>query len=229
MKIICEIPVRDGSKRVPNKNILKIQGKRVVEYIIDTAVKSGVFNEIWINTNSKVIIDEHKKNKLIHSDKILIYKRSENLCSDNATSDGFNYDFAVNTKSDIMVMLNPVCPLLKPDSVKMAISEFLNNQNKFDTLISCSSTKMQGFINEKSINFDSSEALRPSQENKTIKILNWAITIWNTQKLIKRHKQKGFCVLGEKRLLFEISPTESIKISNQADFDLIESMLHSKK
>tara|TARA_B100002052_G_scaffold221210_1_gene203190 strand:- start:915 stop:1604 length:690 start_codon:yes stop_codon:yes gene_type:complete len=229
MKIICEIPVREGSKRVPNKNILKIKGKRVVEYTIDSALKSGVFHEVWINTNSKVIINEYKNSNLIHSDKVLIYKRPENLCSDDAKSDDFNYDFATNTQSDILVMLNPVCPLLKPESIKMAVSDFLSYKNKFDTLISCSSTKMQGFVNEFAVNFDSSEALRPSQENKSIKILNWAITIWDTRKLINRHKKKGFCVLGDNRLLFEISPTESIKISNQTDFDLVESILQNKK
>ena len=229
MKIICEIPVRAGSKRVPNKNIVKIKGKRIVEYMIDIAVKSGVFNEIWINTNSKIIKEEHKNQKLIHSEKILIYDRPENLCSDSATSDEFNYDFALNTKSDILVMLNPVCPLVNHQSVKRAITEFINQKNKFDTLISCSNTKMQGFVNNKSVNFDSSEALRPSQENKTIKILNWAITIWDTKKLVQRQKQKGFCVLGSERLLFEISPTESIKISNIHDLDIVKSILENKK
>jgi CMP-N,N'-diacetyllegionaminic acid synthase len=224
MKIICEIPVREGSKRIPNKNIIVVNGKRIVEYIIDVAVKSKVFDEIWINTNSKVIIDEYNKETLIHNKKILIYKRPEKLCSDTAKSDDFNYDFATNTESDVLVMLNPVCPLLKSSSVKKAVKTFID-QNEYDTLISCSKTQMQAFVDGISINFDSSKALGPSQENREVKILNWAITIWNTRKLIDRYVSHSSCVLGNKRMLFDITPLESIKLSNEDDLNLVKEIL----
>ena len=227
MKIICEIPVREGSKRVPNKNIIAVNGKRIVEYIIDVAVKSEVFDEIWINTNSKVIIDEYNKGNLLYNKKILIYKRPEKLCSDTAKSDEFNYDFAINTESDILVMLNPVCPLLKSSSVKKAVKTFIN-QNQYDTLISCSKTQMQAFVDGISVNFDSSKALGPNQENKEVKILNWAITIWKTSKLIDRYEFDRSCVLGNKRMLFDITPMESIKLSNEDDLNLIKELLSKK-
>lgn len=227
MKIVCEIPVRAGSKRVPNKNIRKVNNQRIVEYIIDVAVKSGVFDEIWINTNSQIIIEEHENGKLLHAQKVKIYKRPEILCSDTATSDDFNYDFAKNVKSDMQVMLNPVCPLILPDTVKAAVNAF-QKHNEFDTLISCSKTQMQSFVDNEPINFDDSGVLRPSQENKEVKILNWAITAWRTEKLIQRQENFGFCVLGEKRQLFDVSPIEGVKVSTEDDFNLMKGLLLSR-
>ena len=227
MKIICEIPVREGSKRIPNKNILTINNKKIVEYIIDVAVKSDVFDEIWINTNSNVIIKEHAKGKLIHNNKISIYQRPEKFCTDTSKSDEFNYDFAINTESDILVMLNPVCPLLKKESVQNAVKKFIN-QFEHDTLISCTKTQMQAFVDDVSINFDSSKELSPSQENKEVKILNWAITIWKTNDLIKRYELNHSCVLGHKRILFDIPPLEGIKLSNKEDLNLIKEILLNK-
>ena len=146
------------------------------------------------------------------------------MCSDTAKSDDFNYDFATKTSSDIIVMLNPVCPLLKPNSVIKAIKTFLS-QKECDTLISCSKTQMQTFVDGYSINFDSNSVLGPSQENKEVKILNWAITIWKTNELINRYKNNKFCVLGNNRILYSISPLESIKLSNIDDLDLVKEIL----
>ena len=47
-------------------------------------------------------------------------------------------------------MLNPVCPLLLSSSVKKAVKTFIN-QNQYDTLISCSKTQMQAFVDGVSI------------------------------------------------------------------------------
>ena len=37
--ILCIIPARTGSKGVKNKNFLKIKGKMLIQYTIDTAKK----------------------------------------------------------------------------------------------------------------------------------------------------------------------------------------------
>ena len=57
MKIIKEdnlvvILARGGSKRIPNKNIRKIQGKPLICYSIDIARKSNIFHNIHISTDS---------------------------------------------------------------------------------------------------------------------------------------------------------------------------------
>ena len=51
-KLIALIPVRQGSERLKNKNILNFYGKPLIAYTIISAIKSGIF-EIAKSTPSR--------------------------------------------------------------------------------------------------------------------------------------------------------------------------------
>ena len=44
MKTVAIIPARGGSKRIPGKNIKDFLGKPIIAYVIETALKSGIFD-----------------------------------------------------------------------------------------------------------------------------------------------------------------------------------------
>ena len=48
----CVIPAREGSKRIPNKNIQEIDGVPLIGHVIRNAIASKVFNEIYVSTDS---------------------------------------------------------------------------------------------------------------------------------------------------------------------------------
>lgn len=58
---IAIIPARGGSKRIPKKNIRPFLGKPTISYAIETAVKSDLFEEIMVSTDSIEIADTAKK------------------------------------------------------------------------------------------------------------------------------------------------------------------------
>jgi CMP-N-acetylneuraminic acid synthetase len=123
-------------------------------------------------------------------------------------------------------MINPVCPLVEAEDIKNAVHYFQNNVG--DTLISGSSTKMQTFCEGQPINININEQLAPSQDNKKIVTLNWAVSIWDAKSFAERMKTKNYAVLGDKRLLFEIDPLKGLKVSEETDFVLIESIIKSR-
>ena len=53
MRKIAIIPARGGSKRIPNKNIKDFFGKPIISYAIETAIKSNLFDEIMVSTDSE--------------------------------------------------------------------------------------------------------------------------------------------------------------------------------
>ena len=55
MKPICIIPARSGSKRIKNKNIKKLNGKPIIQYSIDAAIKSRCFSKVIVSTDSAKI------------------------------------------------------------------------------------------------------------------------------------------------------------------------------
>ena len=56
MKIVTMIPDRLGSKWVKNKNLRLINGKPLIQYIIDSAKKSKYLKEIYINSDASILL-----------------------------------------------------------------------------------------------------------------------------------------------------------------------------
>ena len=54
-KPICIIPARGGSKRIKNKNIIIFFGKPIIAYSIVLALKSKLFSNVIVSTDSAKI------------------------------------------------------------------------------------------------------------------------------------------------------------------------------
>ncbi|MFQ5787389.1 MAG: cytidylyltransferase domain-containing protein [Thermodesulfobacteriota bacterium] len=54
---ICIIPARGGSKRLPRKNILPLNGKPLISYTIDAAIQCGLFDKVCVSTEDEEIAD----------------------------------------------------------------------------------------------------------------------------------------------------------------------------
>ncbi len=61
MKSIAVITARGGSKRIPKKNIKDFCGKPIIAYSIEAALKSGMFDEVMVSTDSEEIAELAKK------------------------------------------------------------------------------------------------------------------------------------------------------------------------
>ena len=122
MKYVAEIPARFGSKRVKNKNLKLLNGKPMISYAIEAAKKSSLIDEVYVNS-------EHDDIGNIGIDLgVNFYKRNKNLADDETSSDEFNYDFLKNIECDILVMINPVSPLILSEDSIFIDTEFLNPQ-----------------------------------------------------------------------------------------------------
>ena len=55
MSVLALIPARGGSKRIPRKNIKPFCGKPIIEYSIEAALASGVFDEVMVSTDDPEI------------------------------------------------------------------------------------------------------------------------------------------------------------------------------
>lgn len=114
-KNIAIIPARSGSKRIPNKNIKHFLGKPVIAYSIETAIKTGLFDEIMVSTDSEQIM----KIALKYGAKVP-FLRSPETAGDFATLSDVvgevltNYDDKFNLKFDNICCLLATAPLVKP-------------------------------------------------------------------------------------------------------------------
>jgi N-acylneuraminate cytidylyltransferase len=58
---ICVIPARGGSKRIPRKNIKEFNGKPIIAYSIEAALKSNCFSQVIVSTDDNEIAEVAKK------------------------------------------------------------------------------------------------------------------------------------------------------------------------
>ena len=64
MRILAIIPARGGSKGIPHKNIIEINGKPLICYSIETALKlkeEGYIEEVVVSTDDEVIAEISRK------------------------------------------------------------------------------------------------------------------------------------------------------------------------
>ena len=61
MKTFCLIPARGGSKRIPKKNIKEFHGKPLICWSIECALKSGLFEKVYVSTDDQEIANVSKE------------------------------------------------------------------------------------------------------------------------------------------------------------------------
>ena len=74
-KIFCFIFARGGSKRIPKKNLKKINNKSLLEITINLAKKVNKIDKIFVSSDSKKILKIAKNNNIDYQKtKIFMHK-----------------------------------------------------------------------------------------------------------------------------------------------------------
>ena len=220
-KVLGHIPARGGSKRLPAKNLRILDGKPMMAYAIQCALDCPPLSDTFVNTDSEEI------DRLANSMGVKVYRRPEELGSDETTGDDFTADFIRKTRPDTLVMVSPVCPMVTAEDITNAIEAY--QQSDCDTLITWEATQMQTFCEEKPVNIDTATPLTPSQSNPFVHILNWAVTIWDTAHFMQSYESRKSGYIGTNRLLYPIAPSHGIKVSTENDFQQAELLLKARQ
>ena len=136
MRNIAIIPARSGSKGLPDKNIKLLQGKPLLAYTIEAAIKSGCFTEVMVSTDSEKYAEIARE----YGAKVP-FLRSEVMSSDTASSWDMveevldNYK-RLNQEFDSFCLLQPTSPLRTSDDISRAYELFVN-KNSFAVVSVC--------------------------------------------------------------------------------------------
>ena len=127
MKTIAIIPARGGSKGIPRKNMIRINGYPLIHYTIDLAVSSGLFSAVIVTSDDEEIL-EYASNF-----DVLIHNRKPELASDTAPVIETIREVTqlANTRHNIafdqVMLLQPTSPLRTVRHLKEAINLLKNN------------------------------------------------------------------------------------------------------
>ncbi len=122
MKIVSVILARGGSKEIPQKNIIDLNGKPLIAYTIEASQKSNV-NSTWVSTDCKKI------KKISEKYNAHIIDRPKEISKDFSQSEDALLHFAKKIDFDILVFIQPTSPLLKADDINQGIKLLLNDDS----------------------------------------------------------------------------------------------------
>jgi len=231
MNIIALIPARSGSKGVVDKNIKLLNGKPLIQYSIDVAIKSKLIDEVYVSTDNGDYVDLVKK-----LGAKAPFLRPDEISKDNSTDlecfEHFLSFFKDNKMKlpDFIVHLRPTTPIRQSDLVDKAIEYFINNCNNYSSLRSVHEMSESAFkfciiedeklksIGTNSFAMDSSNNAR--QNFPKTYIPNGYVDIISVKYLLDN------MLLHGDRVYPFLTPT-SYEIDSVNDFDLI-STLYSK-
>ena len=120
--IVALIPIRSGSKSIPDKNIKELFGKPLFYWITNAAVNSGV-DKVVVSTDSK----EYADIVTSHFPKIDIHMRSNKVSTDEASTEAVILEYLCDSEidsEDTFILLQATSPMTTSDDISEAISKY---------------------------------------------------------------------------------------------------------
>ncbi len=139
MKTIAMIPARYAATRFPAKLMQLLGNKTVIRHTYDNTLATGLFDEVWVVTDSDVIFNEI----ISHGGKSVMSKKTHESGSDRiaeAVAD-MNVDIVVNVQGDE--------PFVKKEPLEKLLNVFKGEKGKLVQVASLMQVlKEQKFIQD---------------------------------------------------------------------------------
>ncbi len=224
MSLIALIPARRGSKRVTNKNMAILAGKPLIQYTIEQAIESAIFNEIVVSTDWDDCSD------LAQELYVNVAHRPPSLAQD----DSHDYEWVTHALStcipyDDFMILRPTSPFRSVRSILSAWLKF--SETPCDSLRAitktahhpCKSWILEGdhIVPLAPMMIDSTPFFDlPTQLLPTIYCQTGSFQIAHTSNLTTFHN-----VSGNRIIPFFMEGRETIDINTPSDLDYAEYLM----
>lgn len=193
MEILGFIPARGGSKGIPNKNIVELCGKPLIEYTYEAAEKSKYLSRIVLSTDDDKIAQTATYHK-----KIEVMTRPVELARDDTkTSDVIYHTLQVLKDQkqyipDYIVILQPTSPLRTTEDIDACL-EMLLSDSENDSVVSVQKVP-HNYIPEKLMKLEEGRLSFYDKEG----------TLYTTrQKLPEYYARNGAAIYAFKTSIFE--------------------------
>ena len=214
---------RKGSKGIKHKNLKKIGKIPLFLHPMINARKSKYIDEIYLNTDSDIMIKIATKNKFQY------YKRPKKFSGDKAKSVDVLLDqiklMKLKNNFDYILLLEPTSPLTNNIDIDTSIKKVIDNQ-KYTSLLPVTkgtlpNNNFKFEIKKKKLykHFNEKQILQRRQQFNEFYFLCGALYISKISSLIK---EKSF--LQKKTTYQTFNKAKSIEIDHVDDFKIVKAL-----
>ena len=224
---IAFIAVRNGSKGLPNKNVMMLGNKSLYEIAIQKALNANCIH-VTVSTDIPEILDRS------FSSDVTVLKRAENLCKDDSSINDVIYDWSIGESSEvfpdnaIVALIQVTSPFSSSLDLKNAYQKFCNSDASLLKSVTVTDNKILKYGYLDGDNF--------------LPISNVEYCFTNRQMLPRVVRPNGAFYIFELEnfrkmgtlatdniISFEMDSRSSLDIDNLSDFELAKSMFKDKE
>ncbi len=223
--MIALLPMKGHSERVPGKNIKLLNGKPLFFYIADTLRLTGLFEKLVINTDSTEIANMAVSR---YADWVKIIFRPIDLVGDEVPMNLIiRHDLSIMQGENIYFQTHSTNPLLTIETIKKAVSYFIdvNSKKNIDSLFSTTLIKTR--LYDKSIKplNHNPMILQRTQDLEGVYEENSNFYIFSNESFEKSNHRIG---LNPEMFVMKRNAIESIDIDDVLDWELVELIVKTK-
>ncbi len=225
MSVSIIIPAKGNSERVPNKNLLDLNGHSLVYSACEKCLEVPSIDNVYIDTESQEIIDD--VTPLIEKG-LRVIRRPDHMADNNTSgNDLIVFEQSMIEKCDLVLHTYATSPFITAETIESCINIFQSKQATYlcrrdeyaprgliyDSFFTALPVKEYFWSNGKPLNFDL-DALPNSQNLDTMWIEThglYGIT-WNALTKLKRR-------LGQRVLPIQIKENEALDINTPLDYE----------
>ena len=224
MSVLAVIPARGGSKGIPHKNIIDINGKKLIEYSIEVGIDAKnrhLIDELVVSTDDSEIAEVSRK-----AGAAVPFIRPQYLSDDGAKTvdvmiHAYEYYYNKGCIFDVILLLQPTTPLRSVDDIASSLDIFY--ESKMSSLISCYkeeyicdlvSYHKRGLIAE-ALNMNHNRGIR-RQDCEDVFVRNGAIYITTAEQMINNHR-----VFDDIPAMYVMPKSRSVNIDCMDDVEML--------
>lgn len=219
-KITAVIPVREGSRRMKNKNIAPFNGTTLLEHKIEVLKKVPEVSDIVVTSDSEYML------QLAVRHDVAIHRRPVEYCDEVSRSFGEMVKYVCSQIEGDHILWAPcTAPLITPELFSEAIAKYFEALDQgYDSLVSVELFKRFLWNEEAPVNYELGVKQVPSQQLPNLYVITAGIHLAPMQKVLN-----WSYVYGPHPYKMEIDKFSAIDIDDELDFIQAEAWLKWKK
>lgn len=225
--VLCLIPARGGSRRLPGKNIMPLNGKPLLLYTFEAALASGVFSRIMVSTEDQSVAD------IATAGGAKVHQRRLELANDSAQvidvlRDLHQSELQKGSQYQAYCVLLPTCPLRSAEQIRKAHQSFMASEAQFLVSVCQNYRPVQQslVVGEDQILeplFGASNLTKRSQDLAATVHPNGAIYFYRSEAV-----EQGLDLFQAPTMAFAMDEISSIDIDTKLDFLVAEAALRMR-
>lgn len=220
LSVTAVIPVRGGSRRVPNKNIRKFGNSSLLVNKIRQLKQVELIDRIVVSSDIDAML------QIAVDEGVETQKRPLEYCDEMTRTFNEVVEYvASNVEGDILMWTPCTCPLVESESYKHAIRVFEDSvlvSHEYDSVASAKILKEYVFDEKGPVNFNPVKHV-PSQE-----LPDWKIIINGFLIALRKDMIRWKYFYGKKPLLISVDKISAIDIDDMDDFVMAE-LIYNKR